>query len=310
MTGRRRRDGERTPDDPGAGDPSRPRVQGAWDTPAVVVRAPDGSIVDPNAPPTTPTRPPASRRGDPAGDPADGASGAAAGAGSPPRPRVRPRRIPGAPGSVLVTPTLRPEAADGREERRRRRAEAPSASVTPLPPRPPAPDADAHDAAPARLRPVGHGRAPVSGRGARRPTPAHPGEPRRQRVLAAMSGLTLDRLLPADEEARDRRIARLRRVGTRVGSVTLAAMLIWAVFPIRTFLNQRAATDRAREQIDVLSRENDRLAERADDLRDEETIEEMARRELGLVKPGEESYGIFPAPEEEAPTTTTTAPDG
>ena len=70
------------------------------------------------------------------------------------------------------------------------------------------------------------------------------------------------------------------------------------------------ATDRAREQIDVLSRDNDRLAERADDLRDEETIEEMARRELGLVKPGEESYGIFPAPEEEAPTTTTTAPDG
>ena len=195
MTGRRRRDGERTPDDtapatrrapgPGrVGDPGgrRPR--------------PDGSIVDPNPPATTPTRPP--RGGVPAGDPAEAASGAAAGAGSPPRPRVRPRRIPGAPGSVLVTPTLRPEAADGREERRRRRAGAPSASVTPLPPRPPAPDADAHDAAPARLRPVGHGRAPVSGRGARRPTPAHPGEPRRQRVLAAMSGLTLDRLLPAD----------------------------------------------------------------------------------------------------------------
>jgi cell division protein FtsB len=94
-----------------------------------------------------------------------------------------------------------------------------------------------------------------------------------------------------------------------VGSVTLALMLIYALFPVRTYLNQRSATDRARQQIDVLSRENERLAERADELRDEEAVEEIARRELGLVMPGEESYGVFPAPTDEAPTTTT-APGG
>jgi cell division protein FtsB len=127
-----------------------------------------------------------------------------------------------------------------------------------------------------------------------------------QAVAALNRNFSLDRLLPADEEARQRRLARLRRVGMRVGSFTLAAMLIYAVFPVRTYLNQRAATDRARDQIEVLSRENDRLENRAEDLRDPETIEELARRELGLVKPGEESYGILPAPPPDDSATTTT----
>jgi cell division protein FtsB len=129
-----------------------------------------------------------------------------------------------------------------------------------------------------------------------------------QAVAALNRNFSLDRLLPADEEARQRRLARLRRVGMRVGSFTLAAMLIYAVFPVRTYLNQRAATDRARDQIEVLSRENDRLENRAEDLRDPETIEELARRELGLVKPGEESYGILPAPPPDDSATTTTVP--
>lgn len=329
MTRRRRRDGEGEDGvGPGAGGPSEPRVQGAWETPAVVVRAPDGSIVTPAgkpAPPAQPGKPgpPARRRGVGGGEraPAGGVGGGEretgkqeppAGDGDdedgrPAGPRLRPRRIPGAPGSVLVIPTLRPDAADGRLERRRRRLEAPSASVTPLPPRP-QPRDEEHEASPAALRPVGSVRGHVSGRGARRPTPARPGEPRRQRVLEAVAALNvnLDRLLPADDEARQRRLARLRRVGMRVASLTLAAMLIYAVFPVRTWLNQRAATERAREQIEVLSRENDRLEQRADDLRDPETVEEIARSELGWVMPGEESYGILPAPEE--PATTTTVP--
>jgi cell division protein FtsB len=368
MTKRRRRDGERKDVGPGAGGPSEPRVQGAWDTPAVVVRAPDGSIVPPGWKPTPsaspggtarpgragdpPARPaggpgtarsagarggapdqargPAGREreggGGPGGSEAEEAGGggsersAGAEAGEDPpersggagagqaRPRARPRRIPGATGAVLVTPTLRPDAADGRAERRRRRMAAPSASVTALPPRPSADGEDREHAASPTLRPVGSGRGHVSGRGARRPTPRRPGKPRTQRVLQAVAAinrnLNLDRLLPADEEARQRRLARLRRVGMRVASLTLAGMLLYAVFPVRTYLNQRAATERAREQIEVLSRENDRLEQRAEDLRDPETVEEIARRELGLVKPGEESYGILPAPEEQATTTT------
>jgi cell division protein FtsB len=107
----------------------------------------------------------------------------------------------------------------------------------------------------------------------------------------------LDKLAPNDEEARERRNARLRWLGTRVGSVALAGLLVYAVFPVRTFLSQRSDNNRAREQLDVLSEENERLEQRADDLRDPETVEEIARRDHNLVMPGEESYAILPPPE-------------
>jgi hypothetical protein len=50
----------------------------------------------------------------------------------------------------------------------------------------------------------------------------------------------------------------------------------------------------------VFERENDLLEDEVRDLRDDERIEELAR-EMGLVLPGEESYGIFPAPEDPSP---------
>jgi cell division protein FtsB len=240
---------------------------------------------------------------------------------------------------VLVSPTLLRDAADGREERRRRRQEAPAARVYPLPPRRtpdaggdrrpatlPAAGDDEHDGAATggRRRPslrqvagaggtaAGASQGPVSGRGAHRPTPSRPGQRRRARVLGAVGSLSFDRLLPGDDEARARRNQRLRRLGTRVGSAALAVVVVYSVFPVRTYLNQRAATDRAREQLEVFQEENERLEERARDLRDDDTIEQKAREDLGLVMPGEESYGILPAPRagDPAPTTTTTLPAG
>jgi cell division protein FtsB len=110
------------------------------------------------------------------------------------------------------------------------------------------------------------------------------------------SSRRLDRPAPVDEAARERRNARLRWLGTRVGSVALSGLLVYAVFPVRTYLNQRSDTNRAREQLEVLSEENDRLEQRADELRDPETVEEIARRDHNLVMPGEESYAILPPP--------------
>jgi cell division protein FtsB len=112
-----------------------------------------------------------------------------------------------------------------------------------------------------------------------------------------VSSLHLDKLAPVDEEARERRNARLRWLGTRVGSVALTGLLLYAVFPVRTYLNQRSDTQRTREQLEVLSEENDRLEQRVDELREPETVEEIARRDHGLVMPGEESYAILPPPE-------------
>jgi cell division protein FtsB len=204
---------------PGHDPQGAPRVRGAWTTPAVVVRAPDGSVVEQ---PARPTRGPSGR--------ASKAKTAPARARVPPaRRRVPP---PGATGGVLTSPT----------------------------------------------RPIA---AKVKTTGNRRRTPS----PR------------LDRLAPIDEEARERRNARLRWLGTRVGSVALSGLLVYAVFPVRTYLSQRSDTNRAREQLDVLSEENERLEQRADELRDPETVEEIARRDHNLVMPGEESYAILPPPE-------------
>jgi cell division protein FtsB len=194
-----------------------PRVRGAWKTPAVVVRAPDGSVVD------TSTR----RR----------------------RMRIPP---PGVTGGVLASPSRAVARASGNR------------SPTTRSPR------------------------TVSRRDRRIP------DPRRWRVV---SSLRLDRLAPVDEEARERRNARLRRLGTRVGSVALTGLLVYAVFPVRTYLSQRSDTNRAREQLEVLSEENERLEQRAADLRDPETVEEIARRDHNLVMPGEESYAILPPPD-------------
>ena len=215
-----------------------PRVRGAWTTPAVVVRAPDGSVVKQ---PTTPTRGPTGRTSK------NQAAPARAGV-----PRAR-RRVPppGATGGVLTSPS-RAFAAD-----------------------------------PARSRSSAKG---SDGRPRRR-------EARTNRNRRLVPSLRLDRLAPIDEEARERRNARLRWLGTRVGSVALSGLLVYAVFPVRTYLSQRSDSNRAREQLDVLSEENERLEQRADELRDPETVEEIARRDHNLVMPGEESYAILPPPE-------------
>jgi cell division protein FtsB len=214
-----------------------PRVRGAWTTPAVVVRAPDGSVVN------RPKRP----------------NGAASGR-APARRRVPP---PGATGGVLTVPS-RAMVGDPAS------AKSSSKSSSKSPSRPKAKSS------------------------ADRPRRS---EPRTKGSRRLVPSPRLDKLAPIDEEARDRRNARLRWLGTRVGSVALTGILVYAVFPVRTYLSQRSDTDRAREQLDVLSEENERLEQRADELRDPETVEEIARRDHNLVMPGEESYAILPPPE-------------
>jgi cell division protein FtsB len=124
--------------------------------------------------------------------------------------------------------------------------------------------------------------------------------------LRIVHDLSLDRLLGADPETREARNAKLRRAGTGVGAVALAGVLIYAVFPVRTYLDQRAATDRSREQIEMLDRENDRLEDRAESLGRDEEIERLAREDYGMVRPGEESYGVMPPPETTTTSTTST----
>jgi cell division protein FtsB len=154
-----------------------------------------------------------------------------------------------------------------------------------------------------------------AGRGSRGPSPAHPGEPRRQRVLQALAALDRGRG-PVDDEAAERWAARRQRIGSGLTAAAvglLVVLVIYVVFPVRAALDQRAAAERARERLEVFERENALLEAEARELRDDDYIEELAR-EMGLVLPGEESYGILPAPREPAApddgSTSTTRPGG
>ena len=223
-----------------SGDEKIPgRVHGAWTTPAVVVRRPDGSIVN-----------------DDGGQVGDGAAEGTPAAA--PRPRVRPRRIPGAPGAVLLVPTLC-ETGDASEGRRLRRNSGPPASVSPLPPRPSPPDPgddDADAATPA----AGNAGPPLAVVGAAlrraRADAGDRGVPRPARVARALQGIDLGRFVPDDPDERAERLAKLRRVGVGVVGALVACLVIYTVFPVRTAVNLFDAEDRARERQAAFEREN------------------------------------------------------
>jgi cell division protein FtsB len=84
--------------------------------------------------------------------------------------------------------------------------------------------------------------------------------------------------------------------------LVLVGLLFAFVYPTRTFLDQRAETNKARSQLQVLQSENARLARESKRLSTDSEIERLAREKYGLVKPGERPFVILPAP------TTSTAP--
>lgn len=91
-----------------------------------------------------------------------------------------------------------------------------------------------------------------------------------------------------------RRVARL--AGVVGGTLAVLAILAFTVFPTRTWLNQRAATADARENLEVLRAENRELEARIDALQTDAEIERLAREQHNLVRPGEEAYAVLPAP--------------
>jgi cell division protein FtsB len=96
------------------------------------------------------------------------------------------------------------------------------------------------------------------------------------------------------------RAAPFRRIVRPVVYAIVAAVvvlvLVFGVFPTRTWLQQRAAHDRAAEQLDVLAAENAKLDERIEALSTDAEIERLARQWYNLVRPGEEAYAVLPPP--------------
>ncbi|HEX2038756.1 MAG TPA: septum formation initiator family protein [Acidimicrobiales bacterium] len=79
-------------------------------------------------------------------------------------------------------------------------------------------------------------------------------------------------------------------------SVIVVGVLFLAVFPTRTYVQQRSKLAATEKRLAVLSEQNERLAARIRKLNTDEEIERLAREQYSLVRPGEEAYAILPAP--------------
>jgi cell division protein FtsB len=92
-----------------------------------------------------------------------------------------------------------------------------------------------------------------------------------------------------------------RVFGPALVVLVLVGILFVAVLPTRTLLQQRRDTKAATAELQELRERNEALEERARRLRDPREIEQLAREQYGLVRPGEEPYVVLPAPPPPAP---------
>lgn len=93
-------------------------------------------------------------------------------------------------------------------------------------------------------------------------------------------------------------MARLRRLLLPLAGVVLAVgALSLAVIPGRTWLGQRDDISAAEAQIAELDGRIEGLEARLAALDTPGEVERIARERFDLVMPGEEAYGILPAPE-------------
>jgi cell division protein FtsB len=81
-----------------------------------------------------------------------------------------------------------------------------------------------------------------------------------------------------------------------LGVAVFLGVLVIGVFPTRTYLSQRRQVDAAEAQLRQLTRHNAAMRSEAAHLQNDSAIEDHARQDFDLSKPGEEVYRILPAP--------------
>lgn len=93
-----------------------------------------------------------------------------------------------------------------------------------------------------------------------------------------------------------------RRAGRLVAPAVLAVLTIGVLmvgaFPTRTLLDQRQNASQAEARLSELEAANDAAQQEADALRTDSVVEQIARQEFGLAKPGEELYHVLPPPQD------------
>jgi len=88
-----------------------------------------------------------------------------------------------------------------------------------------------------------------------------------------------------------------RRVRALFVVCSLFAVLVLVTsFPISTLLNQHAQLSSTAKQLALMESENEVLKQEAKQLASPVTINDIARRDYGLVAPGSQAFEILPAP--------------
>lgn len=96
----------------------------------------------------------------------------------------------------------------------------------------------------------------------------------------------------------------LRRRRVLVGLVAAAFVAFVALGPVRTWVHQRQRIAVAEQRLRELEQQADRLEQRRRALESDAKVEEIARSEFGMTRPGEQPYAVVP----EGTPTTSTAP--
>lgn len=83
-------------------------------------------------------------------------------------------------------------------------------------------------------------------------------------------------------------------VKTFLAALLLVGAAYLFVFPARTYLAQKHQIALQERTISVLRAENTKLSGEKKALQDSSTIEQLARQDYGLVKPGQQAYMVLP----------------
>jgi len=75
----------------------------------------------------------------------------------------------------------------------------------------------------------------------------------------------------------------------------VVVILIWAIQPIRLWLDQREELSTKQQELTDIQSSNSALEQRAEELQTPEQIELFARQNFGLIREGEEAYAVLPA---------------
>jgi cell division protein FtsB len=85
-----------------------------------------------------------------------------------------------------------------------------------------------------------------------------------------------------------------RRFVLAVLSLATVGVVLFTVFPTRTYLHQRKQIENAQKQLALLKDVNNKLAAQSEKLNTDAEIERIARERYGLIKPNEVAYGLLP----------------